>query len=1695
MKKFYFLFIFSLINISFASPIPMVSAGGCLGAHWRYLKSGEYYYFDTDGTSSHSLALKEDGTVYAWGDNSFGQLGNGTNNGSNYPVQVLSPDGKTPLKNIKMVSAGGGFSVALAEDGTVYAWGRNDFGQLGDGTYENRNLPVKVKGENGIGYLSGIKMISAGDFHVLALKEDGTVYSWGLNIMGQLGIGFGIEKINYPMKVMQRYSWYDEQGPHEEFFELSNIKMVSAGGFHSVALKNDGTVWCWGSNDYGELGLGFIPSSPYFSKYFPEEPASNDSYYGPIPLTNVIFVSAGAHHTLAIKNDGKMWAWGDNNYAQSGIGTVAGGECYDEPTSTLFDSAYMVDGAFTHTIGVKFDGSAWRWGDYYYDWGTGKEYGKIPEKILDGVLFVSAGNGSGWRINSFDLFLKFDGSVWAIGNNESGQLGNGTYSESWSPVRVLGLNGEGYLNLFELIVTPNPFSFPLTAPGSAMIKTFYVKNSSSNDINIGKISFEKEESEFFIVDDYASYKILKPGETRIFKVLFKPNSLGNKKTKIIIPFSDNRKREIYIYGNGGFIQEGVSIEGKVYDGATGLPIPYVRIRFLTDLGCYEAVSDENGYYKIDWLGIGEYKAIVTKEGYITLYQTVNILPSTNHVKDFILYPSSSGGKIQVIDVYTKYDGTLYFLKDTSFPVEFIALIDWANYTPYKVIFKTLNKSYEFELDDNNPAPPSVKIDVGELSLGDILKVKAISGEGNESDEKIFYFIVMKKPISASFQPVDLGNSFYYQLSPIFNLSFINESLSSNLIPQDIPFFGGNSLNIFFTPPIKGEIIRNNLDFSLLNWQPIPAGNIGPVDIEITPYVGITGTYLSNLNNWKWGGYVGMTTNLNISSPPIYLPIPVPIPIYVKGAFLLDLDTKLNIINFEPLQLNGIFDIEPSVRGIFGVGISDALSVEGWLSGGADIQLQYPTPPNLKQVSIVVKAGYTIYFLIWEQESELLEWEWVLYEGKYKEYEKKTKLSNWIPVSRDYLKLDYGKFNGGKEGIYTKGMENGKEYVVYKSVLQSNIFPLPQPKLSSKNGNLYLVYLYDNPDRTSLNRTMAVFSYYNGNEWSNPVPVYDDGTSDFHPDIIVFDDGDAICAWENVKEVLNENSDLNDMISKLEIMVGKYDKNDGKWKDIYVLTNNSFYDRNPILSGDKNDLMCVWIENTGNKYWADKNSPDELYYSKWDGQNWTNPQKICEFNFPVLKMDLSYKNNNGFLVLDCDTDGETKTSNDREIYLLRFENERWLNPERLTNDNSIDANPKLIPLNGGAVIKMVWFKDDSIWEVDNFDMENKKLIKQTGYTTNIADFKTTYSENGKISLIWVEPSEYASDIFVLSYDPVLNIWSEKQNLTFDSEIEKWISFSYYGEDTLCGVYLRQSVETKDLTKEIKSGKKLTFKVPSIISSNLYFIKYTLGNDIGIKEFKIEPLNGKPGDFVSFYVSLFNAGNNPLTNFPIVFLANGNEIGKIIFNEIIKPGELKEVYFEYIIPQTDNPILIEVKVDPENTIQDRNLLNNTASLKICLPDIKVESVSILKIENNQLKLNVRIRNEGACDCNNVSVRIKKGDKNEILEEKILEKLEKGRGIDLIFEISNFEENSLYIIVDEENKIEELDEKNNSFFVSYELIKKGDISEDNSIDIFDVILCLRQAIGIDIPTPIFSDMNSDGEIDIIDVILILRKAIGLD
>ncbi len=364
------------------------SWSGCVEQHNLEVEGPSGYAVGIGCGIAHSLAIMEDGAVYAWGDNRMGQLGDGT------MVNAATP---TLVKGLSLPIAVGGGSMhswALREDGSLWMWGYNYYGQLGDGTTRSRQAPHLVPG------LPPVKATASGHHHILALTEDGTVWSWGWNQDGQLGDNTTQNRLS-PARVPG----------------LSNIVAVAAGALHSVALMADGTVWAWGNNGYGQLGNG-----TYQPSRIPQRV---------INLDDVVALGSAGDSSGAVKRDGTTWLWGRKTLGQ---GTVR----YDvAPMQEVgINGAQSLVGGPGFWLALQSSGQVWSWGrNQDGQLGDGSFASTAIPKPIEFAIHGTTVAQAVAVYHNHALALR-DGEVWAWGDNSAGQVGDGTTLDKNTPVPI-----------------------------------------------------------------------------------------------------------------------------------------------------------------------------------------------------------------------------------------------------------------------------------------------------------------------------------------------------------------------------------------------------------------------------------------------------------------------------------------------------------------------------------------------------------------------------------------------------------------------------------------------------------------------------------------------------------------------------------------------------------------------------------------------------------------------------------------------------------------------------------------------------------------------------------------------------------------------------------------------------------------------------------------------------------------------------------------------------------------------------------------------------------------------------------------------------------------------------------------------------------------------------------------------------------
>jgi len=364
-----------------------------------YVGDENRYYAAVDGfwiNNFDSEPFNYADVIYAWGDNSVGRLGDNSTIARSSPIKVASA-----FADWCQASAGDGHSLGIRTNGTVWAWGFNEQGQLGNNSTISSRSPVSV-----VGGFTDWCQVSVGNAHSLGVRCNGTAWAWGGNANGRLGDNSIISRSS-PVSVVGGFTDWCQ---------------VSAGCNHSLGVRSNGTAWAWGFNEQGQLGNNSTISS-----------RSPVSVVG--GFTDWCQLSAGNLHSLGVRTNGTVWAWGSNSRGQLGDNSTISSS---SPVSVVggFTDWCQVSGGRDRSLGVRTNGTAWAWG--YNNQGRLGDNSTIDRSSPVSVV----GGFTDWRQLSaserHSLGVRTNGTAWAWGFNFSGSLGDNNNINRSSPVLVVG---------------------------------------------------------------------------------------------------------------------------------------------------------------------------------------------------------------------------------------------------------------------------------------------------------------------------------------------------------------------------------------------------------------------------------------------------------------------------------------------------------------------------------------------------------------------------------------------------------------------------------------------------------------------------------------------------------------------------------------------------------------------------------------------------------------------------------------------------------------------------------------------------------------------------------------------------------------------------------------------------------------------------------------------------------------------------------------------------------------------------------------------------------------------------------------------------------------------------------------------------------------------------------------------------------
>lgn len=931
-----------------------------------------------------------------------------------------------------------------------------------------------------------------------------------------------------------------------------------------------------------------------------------------------------------------------------------------------------------------------------------------------------------------------------------------------------------------------------------------------------------------------------------------------------------------------------------------------------------------------------------------------------------------GDRPVVQDVTSPYCASFqhaYFLDGVvPFFVPFTAIVDWNGRSPGSIQFLTSGNPHDPVEGPENTRTYNVGSDFG---LGGGLTVRAVADDGTESvPYRVNFDVISPLPLVSAATLMFLNG--IYALKQSIPWPLLHGGVAS--VPNDdsgksMPGITGKPLLFDCSLEYQGEIgLDGTWNAKLSLEAESPSWKLLGAEIKPKGMAGIEGRFGNG--SWMIGGYGGFGVSFEYTSLPVYFwDLP---PISSKWGMSLEQNVEGHI-DFDAvkgLELNGEFPGEFSLKPTTGVGLNEVVCLNLFASGGPYWTFQWPHPAGLKELGVKLSGG--VEWVVWGKPSvRSLERSWKFIGPDNMGAGSASAgildlrpppLSTFTRRSRDFLNAPYSALAAGA-GARSRAKPNDRPLprALTEDTIQSNVFPYSEPSLAVCGTNRMLLWIWDDPARSTENGTELVWSKWNGTSWSKPASVWNDATADFTPTARLFADGSVLAVWQNERAVLPDGADLSDMAQGMEIAAASFDPVSDAWTATN-LTANLCLDRSPHLATAGNGkALLTWISNPGNDLLGSTNASNIIRSRLWTGGTWLDVGDIAT-NVPMLFWStVAFDGTNGVFLAAVDGDGDESTAEDQEIYGATFNGLIWSSLIPLTTNGLQDTRPQAVYDRSGQLL-VCWYQGSNIvMRAGDLNLGSPNIIPAPGAVASSKDFRLVTGSNGEISILWEDLAQDGTgpDPFLLNYDPNLKIWSQPLRLLNNrDQLERSFSAAYDTNGTLLAAYDRVAISVD------------SNNVPSLGQADLMLLECPIGSDLSVdsSDITLSIPNPAPRQGVDIAAIIRNVGELAMTNVQAAFYdSNPNAGGAMIGSMQTVPGVLAAggtapVQVHWVVPQTTTPRPIYVVIDPAQTQQDRDRGNNTASLNVMAPDLAISSITVRQPTAASRIVNARVGNIG-------------------------------------------------------------------------------------------------------------------------------------
>jgi hypothetical protein len=750
-------------------------------------------------------------------------------------------------------------------------------------------------------------------------------------------------------------------------------------------------------------------------------------------------------------------------------------------------------------------------------------------------------------------------------------------------------------------------------------------------------------------------------------------------------------------------------------------------------------------------------------------------------------------------------------------------------------------------------------------------------------------------------------------------------------------------------------------FSVMkSWKP---------DLDVYGYV--EGTVTNGVPTVTKGALVLMV-EANYTSKTQYLIGPVPVYLEIGGG--VKLESINEIINYIPssggLKLNSELKITPRFELGGGLGVVGVLTVGG--TGEAELEFKIRDAENYLKITLTGSLNLKATALFFEAEKRIAEGTWTLYETKPSArmntlgapptmdntmYDEAT----YSMMSRDYINKP-SEWTGNKQMRFSPDVAMAPEFTNKETkVLGTNIYPNAQIQLATYGDKQVLAWIADNPDRTSSNRTMLVYSVYDkaSKLWSTPSAVADDGTADFYPQLAQ-DEDRLFIVWQNSNKKFNANVTLEEVASSGEIAVSQFDAETNTFGTAVQLTDNDMVDTLPQITVSDGKAYVAWTSNDANDIFGVKGK-NSIYYSELTYEGWLSPEILCEGLNAVPSISIGFIDNTFTAAYILDEDNVLETINDRELYTVRPEG----TSTRLTNNDTIDSSPVFSKFN--ETDALYWYNEGNISYLTQLDATPNNIFE--GAKSGLKDnFKALYGSQEETAIIWTNAKDGSNGIYGTIYDKNKGQWSEEIKLSdISSEIQS-LDGTFDSNGNFSIAYSKNTM--------LADGNK---------QSDLCIMKITPSYSLSVNSVNYNQNKVIPGTEIPIDVEVSNNGEIGVEEVIVDILDNDDIVNSQSVQTSLKPGETKTVTVSMNLPETIEKKTYKVMVSAVNG-DEYDTSDNIKEFVIGYTDIslQIERYS----EENFEHVAVHVLNLSHVPSGAVLKVTKGSEKRELIDTKVID-----------------------------------------------------------------------------------------------------------